>query len=172
MMHATVLRATLAFFLGLSMANCAAAQQRSLGTFGDWTAMVDGSSANKKLCYIGTTPKKAEGNYTTRDDVHMLVTHRPAEKVHGEISITTGYTYREGKDVEVNIDGKTFKLFTRGDNAWAYDSAADRAIVAAMKAGQKMTVRGTSRRGTVTTDTYSLSGFSAALAAIDKACAK
>ena len=72
----------------------------------------------------------------------------------------------------MNIDGKTFKLFTRGDNAWAYDFAADRAIVAAMKAGQKMTVRGTSRRGTVTTDTYSLSGFSAALAAIDKACAK
>ncbi|MFO1113388.1 MAG: invasion associated locus B family protein [Rhodospirillales bacterium] len=53
-----------------------------------------------------------------------------------------------------------------------YDATVDRAIVAAMKAGQKMTVRGTSARGTITTDTYSLSGFSAALAAIDKACAK
>ena len=49
-------------------------------------------------------------------------------------------------------------------------SAADRAIVAAMKAGRQMIVRGTSTRGTLTTDTYSLSGFSAALAAIDKAC--
>ncbi|MFO1120388.1 MAG: invasion associated locus B family protein [Rhodospirillales bacterium] len=53
-----------------------------------------------------------------------------------------------------------------------YDAAVDRAIVAAMKAGKAMIVRGTSARGTLTTDTYSLSGFSAALAAIDKACAK
>lgn len=171
MMHATVLRATLALVLGLSMVNCAAAQQRSLGTFGDWTAMADGSSA-KKLCYIGTTPKKSEGKYTSRGDVHMLVTHRPADKVRGEISLTSGYPFREGKDVEVNIDGKTFKLFSRGENAWAYDAAVDRAIVAAMKAGKAMIVRGTSARGTLTTDTYSLSGFSAALAAIDKACAK
>lgn len=171
MMHATVLRAALALVLGLSIVNCAAAQQRSLGTFGDWAAMADGSNA-KKLCYVGATPRKSEGKYASRGDVHMLVTHRPADKVRGEISLTNGYTFREGKDVEVTIDSKTFKLFTRGENAWAYDSTVDRAVVAAMKAGQKMTVRGTSSRGTLTTDTYSLSGFAAALAAIDKACAK
>jgi Invasion associated locus B (IalB) protein len=39
-----------------------------------------------------------------------------------------------------------------------------------LKAGKQMIVRGTSSRGTETTDTYSLSGFTAALAAIDKAC--
>ena len=39
-----------------------------------------------------------------------------------------------------------------------------------MKAGKQLIVRGTSSRGTATTDTYSLAGFSAALAAIDKAC--
>lgn len=160
----------LACLLGLSIVDCATAQQRSLGTFGDWTAMIDASNPKKKLCYIGTTPKKAEGKYTSRGDVHLLVTHRPAEKVTGEVSITTGYDYREGKNVEVDIDGKTFTMFTRGDNAWAYDAAADRAIVAAMKAGRQMIVRGTSTRGTLTTDTYSLTGFSAALAAIDKAC--
>ncbi len=170
MMRVTVLRATLACVLGFSMVDCAAAQQRSLGNFGDWTAMMDATNPKKKLCYVGTTPKKAEGKYASRGDVHLLVTHRPAEKVRGEISITTGYDYREGKDVDIDIDGKAFKLFTRGDNAWARDASADRAIVAAMKAGRQMVVRGTSSRGTLTTDTYSLSGFSAALAAIDKAC--
>ncbi|MGB1026239.1 MAG: invasion associated locus B family protein, partial [Rhodospirillaceae bacterium] len=40
-----------------------------------------------------------------------------------------------------------------------------------MKRGRDMIVKGTSSRGTVTTDTYSLSGVTAAMNAIDKACA-
>ncbi|MDX1424550.1 MAG: invasion associated locus B family protein, partial [Kiloniellales bacterium] len=46
----------------------------------------------------------------------------------------------------------------------------DQAIVKAMRAGSSMVVKGTSSRGTVTTDTYSLLGFSKAYAAISKAC--
>jgi invasion protein IalB len=146
----------------------AAPQQKPLGTFGDWTAVTDGG--DKRLCYIGSAPKKAEGKYTTRGDAHVLVTHRPTDKVKGEVSVSAGYPYKEDKVAEVEIDGKKFKLFTRGENAWAYDAAADRAMVAAMKAGKQLIVRGTSSRGTATTDTYSLAGFTAALAAIDKAC--
>jgi hypothetical protein len=39
-----------------------------------------------------------------------------------------------------------------------------------MKSGAALTVKGTSWRGTVTTDTYSLKGLSAAMAKIDEAC--
>lgn len=169
MMRPIMLKMVLAIAFGFSAVDFAAAQQRSLGSFGDWTAVVDGSGA-KKLCYAGSVPKKAEGKYTSRGDIHLLVTHRPADKVSGEVSVTIGYTYSDGKDAEVQIDGKTFKLFTRGGNAWAYDAAADREIVAAMKAGRIMVIQGTSSRGTVTTDTYSLLGFTAAMNAIDKAC--
>jgi invasion protein IalB len=147
----------------------ASAQQKDLGTFGDWQAVSDGSG-NKRLCYIGSSPKKKEGKYTTRGDVHFLVTNRPADKVKGEVSVAAGYVYKDGKDAEAEVDGKTFKLFSRGENAWAYDAGSDKAMVAALKAGKQMIVRGTSSRGTETTDTYSLSGFTAALAAIDKAC--
>jgi invasion protein IalB len=147
----------------------AAPEQKTLGTFGDWTAVTDGEG-KKRLCYIGSAPKKSEGKYTTRSETHFLVTDRPADKVKGEISVSAGYTYKQGKDAEAEIDGKKFKLFTRGENAWAYDAATDKAIVAAMKSGKQMIVRGTSSRGTATTDTYSLAGFTAALAASDKAC--
>jgi hypothetical protein len=68
------------------------------------------------------------------------------------------------------IDGKQFSLFTDDDTAWGGDARTDSALVTAMKAGTSMTVRGTSARGTLTTDTYSLAGFTAAHAAIDKAC--
>ena len=147
----------------------ASAEQKDLGTFGDWRAVSEGSG-NKRLCYIGSAPKKSEGKYTSRGDVHFLVTNRPADRVKGEVSVAAGYVYKDGKDAEAEVDGKKFKLFTRGENAWAYDAGSDKAMVGALKAGRQLVVRGTSSRGTETTDTYSLSGFTAALAAIDKAC--
>jgi invasion protein IalB len=145
------------------------AQQKTLGTFGDWTAIVDGSG-NKHLCYIGSAPKKSEGKYTRRGDTYFLVTNSPADKTKGEVSVAAGYTYKNGEDAEAKIGRKRFRLFTSGENAWAYDAGSDKAMVAALKAGRQMIIRGTSSRGTTTTDTYSLSGFTAALAAINKAC--
>lgn len=161
--------AALAIAAGGAMAQPALAQSRILGVYGDWTAQTDGSGTSK-VCYIGSAPKKAEGKYTKRGDTYVLVTHRPADNVVGEVSVTAGYTYKDGKDVSVDIDGRKFSLFTRGGNAWAPDAAADRVLVTAMKAGQTMVIRGTSSRGTLTTDTYSLSGFTAAYKAIDAAC--
>jgi len=68
------------------------------------------------------------------------------------------------------IDGQDFDLFTDGDSAWARDAETDRKLVQAMVRGNSMVVRGTSSRGTLTVDTYSLSGFTAARNAINKAC--
>ena len=39
-----------------------------------------------------------------------------------------------------------------------------------MKKGNRMVVKGTSSRGTLTTDTFSLKGFTKAYGAIGKAC--
>jgi len=155
--------------IGLASVPTLAAQQ-TLGSFQDWTAFSDGSE--RRICYIGSVPKKKEGNYTVRGDTYVLATHRPGEKVFGEISVEAGYTYKPGSEVEVTIDGQTFKLFTQGGNAWAYDEKADQALVNAMRAGQQMVVKGTSTRGTLTTDTYSLTGFTAAMQSIDKACGR
>ena len=49
-------------------------------------------------------------------------------------------------------------------------SDKEKKIVTAMKQGQKFTVRGTSWKGTETTDIYSLNGFSAAMDKIDSSC--
>ena len=147
----------------------ALAQRKTIGTFSDWTAFSDGSGGSR-ICYVGSVPKKAEGKYTRRGDTYTLVSHRPGEKVFGEVSVEAGYTYKPNSEVAVDIDGKKFKLFTKGGNAWATDATADKAIVAAMKSGRRMAIKGTSSRGTLTTDTYSLSGITAAYNAIDKAC--
>ncbi len=51
-----------------------------------------------------------------------------------------------------------------------YDAKDDSRMVKSMRAGRTMIMEGTSGRGTKTRDTYSLSGFSAAHNAINKAC--
>ena len=140
-----------------------------IDVFGDWSAFTE-DEKGKPTCYAGSVPEKEEGEYTQRGVVLTLVTHRPAEKSFDVVSIQAGYIYRRGSEVEVTIGGRRFELFTRGGHAWAKDSNSDRQLVAAMKGGRTMVVKGTSSRGTLTTDTYSLSGFTAAHGAMGKAC--
>lgn len=149
----------------------AIAEPQEIGRFNDWRAYVDGADA-KKICFIGSAPTKAEGKYTQRGQTYVLITHRPGDSppTQGEVSVEAGYTYKPDSEVSVDINGKTFKLFTRDGNAWARDPQSDKALVQAMRAGNEMVIKGTSSRGTLTTDTYSLLGFTAAYESIGKAC--
>ena len=141
-----------------------------IGTFKDWSAFTY-QSGNQKVCYMASAPKKEEGKYTDRGKVWTLVTHRsPGDK--DVVSIIAGYNYQENQPVTVAIGDKQFTLFSQGDTGWTYNKDDDRALVAAMKAGVDMVVRGTSWRGTKTKDTYSLLGFTAAYGAISKACSQ
>ncbi len=151
---------------GLAAGPAAAGQ---LGRFQDWSAhtLAEGKS---KTCYMHGEPRKKQGKYKRRGEVYAQIAHRPAERRRHEVSFTAGYVFKKGSQVDVRIDGKRFRLFTDRDTAWAHDAKADRAMVRAMKKGRTMVVRGTSSRGTLTTDTYSLAGFTRAHAAIGKAC--
>ncbi len=123
-----------------------------------------------KTCYmvgkpVDTLPKKVR-----RDDIWLLITHRPGRKIKDEVQVIIGYTFKTGSSVTIDIDGKKYKLFTDKDVAWADDAAEDESLVAAMRKGNKLVVRGLSSRGTKTTDKYELAGFTAAHKAIGKAC--
>ena len=146
-----------------------AAGPKLLGSFTDWSAHAL-DSTNGKVCFLHSVPKKKQGNYSRRGDVFIQVTHRPKERVRDVVSITTGYDYKGGSDVEIQIRGAKFALFTDKDTAWARDKKTDGALVKAMIRGATMVARGTSSRGTLTTDTYSLKGFTAAYRAISKEC--
>ena len=140
-----------------------------IGTFGDWSAFA-GKDGGKQVCYAGSIPKKSVGTYKTRGESLVLVTHRPAEKSVNVVSVQAGYTYKKDSPVDIIIDGVTFEMFTDSGHAWAAGATADMVLTLAMKAGKTMVVQGTSSRGTKTSDTYSLAGFTAAYKAIGKAC--
>jgi invasion protein IalB len=157
--------------VGVFCAGSAAAQDVTvIGTHGKWTAYT--YMENKQpVCYIAAKPDRSEGKYTNRDDVLILLTHRPAEKAWDVVSVVAGYQYRPDTDALLTIGSQKFELFTTGsDRAWARDSKTDRTIAQAMVKGNTALVRGTSSRGTVTTDTFSLSGFTAAYQAINQTC--
>ncbi len=155
-------------FPGLALAQ--GSDPVSLGSFEDWTAY-SYQAADSKVCYVSATPKESEPKSAKRDPAFFLVTHMPGRKppVRGEVSTIIGYPFKEGAMVELTIDDEKYEMFSKGDTAWV-DTGSDKKIVAAMKAGRSLTVKGTSWRGTETLDTYSLNGISAALSAIDKAC--
>jgi hypothetical protein len=140
-----------------------------IGTFGDWRAFTFTENGNK-VCYMASQPKTAVGNYTRRGDIFALITHRPAEKTRDVFSYITGYPYKENSEVTISANGRTFKLFTQDETAWAVDEAADKALTDAIRAGSKMVVKGMSTRGTETTDTFSLSGSGKAYEKITTEC--
>jgi hypothetical protein len=98
------------------------------------------------------------------------VTHNTADKTNSVVSFIAGYAFKEASAVELEIGGKKFNLFTKDDTAWARDAGTDKAIVESMLKGKEAVVKGSSSRGTVTTDTYALAGFAQVLGEIDKAC--
>ena len=165
-----MVRLTLAFlaFLALSAAGAQAQSRKYLGTFTDWLAYQYTQGGGTR-CTMASQPKKDEGDYTKRGEIWAYVMHRPDEGASGEVGFYMGYPIKEGSQVTVKIGGSTFSLYTQDEGAYAYRDDEPR-LIRAMRRGAKMMVIGTSWRGTKTTDTYSLSGFTAAKKAIDRAC--
>lgn len=146
-----------------------ASEPKLIGTYSDWSAYVF-TENGQKVCYMASQPKKAEGNYTRRGDIFAIVTHRPAENTKNVFSYVTGYSYKDGSNVQVTVNGQKFELFTQDETAWAPDPQTDNAIAGSIRKGSKLIVSGVSARDTKTKDTFSLRGSSAAHDAISQEC--
>lgn len=142
-----------------------------LGDFGDWSAF-RAKEGDNFACYVSSIPIKAEGKYKKRGEIYAFVTHRPADGRRDEVSFFAGYTHKKDSVVKVKIGSTTKELFTQGSSAWVADKQTDQELIQAMIKGSSMIVRGTSKRGTATKDTYSLRGFTKAYNSINKACPK
>jgi hypothetical protein len=149
----------------------AAANATQLATFKSWTAW-KGSDATGDVCYISSQPEKSEPGNVNRSPIHFLIIHRKGMGTKNEVQTLIGYPFNStNSNASASIDGKSFPMVTDGEGAWLADTSGEAGFVAAMKAGSNLVVKGTSQRGTNTTDTYSLAGVTAAMQEIDKACA-
>ena len=171
------LRKSLGLFAGVLVAAstvCAPVlaqnQTTNLGTFNSWTAW-RGTDQSGMICYISAQPTKSEPANVNRDPIHFLIIHRKGLGTKNEVQTLIGYPFKPQADASAAIDGKSYPLITEGAAAWLASAGDESTFVTALKAGSNLVVKGTSQRGTNTSDTYSLSGVTAAMGEIDKACA-
>jgi invasion protein IalB len=61
-------------------------------------------------------------------------------------------------------------MYTQKDGAWIKNMAEEARMLDAMRKGSDLTVKGTSARGTNSTDQFSLKGLPQALERADQAC--
>jgi hypothetical protein len=155
----------------LPVASYAQAKQESVATFKDW-AVFTGDVNGQKVCYIASSPKKSEANKPNvrRGDIFLMVANRPADNVQNEISFASGYPLKPQSVVSVIIDSSNYEMFVQGESAWTPSAEEDQKVIASMRAGTNAVVKGVSSRGTRTTDTFSLLGFTDALADAQKRC--
>jgi hypothetical protein len=155
--------------MAASMAcSTASAQEQStnrVAAMTDWSVFVD---ENPKECWSVSSPKETvntrDGNVVAvnRGDILLYALYLPSAKVKGQVTFYGGYPFASGSTVNLNISGTEFELFTEGEWAWPASTAEDAKIITAMKRGTRVVATGRSGKGTVTKDTFSLLGFSAA----------
>ena len=150
-------------------APAATATPANLGTFKSWTAW-KGTDANGPICYASSDPTSSLPAGVKRDPVHFLVINRKGLGTKNEVQTLIGYPFKKDGKPMATIDAKSYAMVADGAAAWLASTGDEPGFVATLKTGTKLVVKGTSQRGTDTTDTYTLAGVKAALAAVDKAC--
>lgn len=137
---------------------------KQIANEGDWTAF---SASKPKECWAVSAPKSSQNTDSsgkakdvTRGDIRLYVAYRPGQS-NGEVSFSGGYPFAPDSTVEANIGGQVFKLFTEGESAWPGSAGEDSKIISALRAGSSVVLTGRSARGTVTKDTFGLSGITA-----------
>ena len=138
-----------------------------------WSVFVADSP---KICFVTSAPNKTVNERdnvvvsVNRGKIQLFVAYRPQDKTEGTVTFTGGYSFSEDRNVIMKIDATTYEMGTNGEWAFPPNDEADKKIIAAMKSGSEALVTALSRRGTVTKDTFSLLGFTAAFKEAKRRC--
>ncbi len=162
--------------LAMATAPLAAQELAMVDSETNWSVYVADSP---KECFIVSKPTdwsaQRDGQAVTvrRGDIRFYISIIPGEQIASEPSFLAGYPLRQDAPVEMKIKDTTISLYPNADinaeYAWPRPDD-DTNLIAAMRGGSEATVIGTSARGTITTDTFSLIGFTAAYAKAQEMC--
>jgi invasion protein IalB len=136
--------------------------------WGAYTAMPNG----KKVCFALAKPVTTSTvpPNRPRDPAWMFISSRPSEKVKDEVSVIFGYGLKPNTDANIEVLGGNYSMTTQADGAWVKNPADEPKLVETMRKGRDLTVKGTSAKGTVSTDIYSLKGLAQALDKVGHEC--
>jgi hypothetical protein len=140
-----------------------------LGQFRDWSAY-SASEGTGPLCFAMAKPSSVEPTPDGFTEAYLYLTHRPAANVANEINLVAGFEFAPDQPAVLKVGDTTFDLFTQKDAAWLLDPSRSADLAGAMRAGTTLTIEGTNAGGVKVSETFSLSGATAASRAIDGGC--
>jgi hypothetical protein len=170
-----------------------AAKPALVATYGDWSVF-QSQAGKSRICYALAQPKDRAPADLKRDPGYAFISERPAEGVRNEVSFIMGFDVAipgdaaEAKDKKApDADDKkktkeadvaptaaigdaTFDLLPKGADLWVKNAAKESELIAQMRKGAKLQIKAASKKGHLTTDTYSLSGFAQAIDRALKEC--
>ena len=132
---------------------------------GSWTL-----TKESDWCYIGSLPTNSDLPETKKRGDNYILVYKISGSDENIVQVEAGYKYNLNKDIAVKIDNTFFSFYSIEDSsetAWTND---DDKVIYAMKKGLGLVLSGESSRGTITNDTYTLKGFTAAINKLNKDC--
>ena len=112
-------------------------------------------------CFIGSLPIKSDIPEGKKRGKTYIIVYRINKSPDAIVQIEAGYPYDQNKIVEVVIDKSLYKFSSEEETPETAWTDKDKEVIYAMKKGIELTIFGISTRGTKTTDTYTLNGFTA-----------
>jgi Invasion associated locus B (IalB) protein len=154
-----------------SPAAAVAGGAKLLAQYSEWGAY-SASPAGKKICFALAKPTSSQTTPPNRprNPTYMFISTRPADKVTNEVSIIIGYPFKPGSEATADVGSTNYALYTQQDGAWIKNASEETRMIDAMRGGQTVVVKGTSAKGTQSTDSYSLKGLSQALDRTGQEC--
>lgn len=161
---------TIATALALSwplLAGPALAQSvKLLGEYRDWTAY-SATESTGPVCFALSRPTEVSPSPDDFTEAWLYLTNRPSESVSNELNLVAGFTFAPDTPATASVGGQSFELFTDKDAAWLLDPSQNENLAGALRAGSTVVIEGTSDKGIRITETFSLSGATAASRAIE-----
>eukprot|EP01037_Dinobryon_pediforme_P013588 gene13588-biopygen8301 len=141
-----------------------------VGTYGDWGAY-QSTTGKIKVCYALSQPKDRQPTSLQRNPGFMFISRRPSSGVKNEISLDLGFPLKEDATTATADVGTThYELVLKGTYAWVKNVAEESAMMDVMRKGSKLVIKAPSKKGNVSTDTYSLAGLAQAWDRVQKDC--
>ena len=142
-----------------------------LGQFDSWGAYLAAPNG-RKVCFVIAKPTSSQTTPPNRprNPAYLFIASRPADKVADEVSIMIGYPFKPSSEATAEVGSTSFALYTQQDGAWIKNLTEESRMIEAMRQGQSVVVKGSSTKGTQSTDTFSLKGLSQALDRADQEC--
>lgn len=167
------LHLTVSLFTLILLSSCVAKQMDKSGivqdnSYGHWQ-VVETANPSNPLCYAVSAPTHVQGSFEgKRNSPYLMVTRRQSGRI--EVSASSGYVYKKGTEVGLEIGKEHFSLKPKDSVAWARGDEQDKQMLEALKKLGPIVVHGITAKGATTEDIYSSAGFKEAVARVRELC--